>query len=93
MAIMPDKRIETSPEERQVEILRVLREKGVLTVTGAWDVGYEFKFYIGGDAMMAKRDLMALVQRNQAVYHEGFWRTGDPKSRCWSDYWTPKGRG
>lgn len=85
----PDVRQEVPAEERQRELLRVLLEKRVLTVTGAWDVGYELGFYIGGDAMMAKTDLNALVQCNQAKYHPGYWKTGNANSLRWSDYWTP----
>ena len=85
-------------EERQEILLKAMRERGYLTVDDAWNVGHNHGFYQGGEGMLAKDDLNALAQRNQARRTDGFWRhSNEPdrirlKHKHWADYWTPAGK-
>jgi hypothetical protein len=84
----------TPPDQRQAALLTELRSRESMTVVEAWQFGHEHGFYVGGEGPEAKRDLMALCQRNQARRHDGFWRhIGEPdrirlRFKRWADYWT-----
>lgn len=89
--------ISVTPEERQQALLEELRKRGKMDVVSAWAFGNEQGFYSGA-AWLAKADLEALCQSNQAKRHDGFWRHINEADRekymkSWADYWTPKGSG
>jgi hypothetical protein len=90
---------EVMPEERQLTLLEELRRRGSMTVEEAWYFGHSLGFYRGGEGSVAKSDLNALCQQNQARRTDGFWRHAhEPdhirqKYKKWADYWTPIRRG
>lgn len=89
---------EVTPEARQEFLLELLLRRGQLglTISEAWSMGYSRGLYEGGDAPTVKDDLNALVQRQKAKRHDGFWRhMGQRDHRQmqnirWADYWTAR---
>lgn len=87
---------EVNLEIRLQALHEAMIRRGYLTALQAWELGHFGGFYVGGDGSLARDDLNRLCQRNQAEYHDGFWRhINEPdhirqQHKHWSDYWTPR---
>lgn len=78
--------------ERLTWLYGLLKVRGSLDVSEAWEAGHAAGYYVGGDAPKVKDDLNALAGSNRARRHNGFWRamTKSERRRAarWADYWT-----
>lgn len=79
--------------ERLAHLALFVRRRRATTLTDAFNWGALEGFYVGGDGPLVQDDLNALCASSRAQRHDGYWKTGAPRSIRWPTYWTGAGRG